>query len=181
MVEAKPKTYDRINCCLMPHMAPNVHRKKIKARKIIGRNVLPTSLLVSCEPCGFSQMKVLSEFRAGMKSWEGARVACITWVWKRLLFLLGSCIISLVNLHGIRGGAKKRTVVSEYCYYECWKVPVTHRAYWLWCTDVTSWKQILFQTGISLIWDMYLNNLRRSTKQIYGEFSSLLLIQVLRR
>ena len=76
---------------------------------------------------------------------------------------------------------KKRTVVSKYCYYECWKVPVTHRAYWLWCTDVTSWKQILFQTGISLIWDMYLNNLRRSTKQIYGEFSSLLLIQVLRR
>ena len=173
----------------MPHMAPNVHRKKIKARKIIGRNVLPTSLLVSCEPCGLSQMKGLSEFRAGVKSWEGARVACITCVWKRLLFLLGSCIITLVNLPGIRvmvrtvrGVAKKRALVSGYSYYGCWKVAVIHRAYWLGCTDVTSLKQIFScLNGISLIWDMYLNNLRRSTKQIYWEFSSLLQIQVLRR
>lgn len=63
MAAAKPNNYDRINCCLMTHVT-----EKTKARKINERSVVPTSLLVSDEPCGLYQMKFLSEFRAGVKS-----------------------------------------------------------------------------------------------------------------
>lgn len=123
--------------------------------------------------------EILRRGQGGMHHLCLEETAVSPWVLHHL-----SCKFAWNKSHGenSKRGCQKRALVSGYSYYGCWKVAVIHRAYWLGCTDVTSLKQIFScLNGISLIWDMYLNNLRRSTKQIYWEFSSLLQIQVLRR